>query len=204
MGSKRLFSGAGPEVDDILNRSPSLRRLWEEAQAAHWQIEYRNDGKGSHADRVNKVVSIDWKSIGAGGDPAAKLASLLSHEMGHAGTPYAGEARVEGATRDEYVHRNTQRELAHEGAAAFINARTRDEILASGGPDIEIRGGFDEEYTRIYDQYKAGNISQEEAISRMTYFMALEPQAVEAGRYLTKQEVLERQYNGEWDQREAN
>jgi hypothetical protein len=84
------------------------------------------------------------------------------------------------------------------GAAAFHNARARDEIIANGGPDIGIRGGFDQEYIRIYEQYKSGQISEAEAIDRMTYFMALEPQKVEGGRYLTKQEVQERKYHDEW------
>jgi hypothetical protein len=199
---KRLYSGGGTDVDDILNKSPSLRKLWQEASDANWKIKYRDDKVGSHADRENKVVWINKNDIHAGGDPAAKLATLLAHEIGHAGTPYSAGARIEGNTREEYVGRNTQRELEHEGAAAFHNARARDEIRANGGPDIEMRGGFDEEYRRIYEDYKSGNISQEEAISRMTYFMALEPQAIEAGRYLTKQEVLERRYNGEWNERE--
>ena len=60
------------------------------------------------------------------------------------------------------------------------------------------------EYIRIYEQYKSGQISETEAISRMSYFMALEPQAVEGGRYLTKQEVAEREWRERWQTENAS
>ncbi len=130
------------------------------------------------------------------------MASLLSHEIGHAGTPY--KPVVQSPKEDVYVQKNTAQSMEHEGAAAFHNARARDEIKADGGPDIGIRGGFDDEYIRIYEQYKSGQISETEAISRMSYFMALEPQAVEGGRYLTKQEVAEREWRERWQTENAS
>jgi hypothetical protein len=192
---ERIVSGAGAKIDEMINKSPSLRQLWENAKAQGWQIKFRDKG-GSEADPEDKIVWIDKNDIKDVRNFEIHMSSLLSHEIGHAGTPY--QQRINAATEEEFVHKNTAKDMAHEGAAAFHNARARDEIIANGGPDIGIRGGFDQEYIRIYAQYKSGQITEAEAIERMTYFMALEPQKVEGGRYLTKQEVQERKYHDEW------
>ena len=187
--ASRIVSGAGAAVDEIINKSPSLRQLWQDAKDRGWRIEFRDRG-GSEADPNDSVIWIDRNDIKDVKNFEANMASLLAHELGHAGTPY--KPIVQAATEDEYVGKNTAQSMEHEGAAAFNNARTRDEI------NIGIRGGFDEEYIRIYEQYKSGQITETEAISQMTYFMALEPQAVEGGRYLTKQEVAERDFRERW------
>ena len=192
---KPIVSGAGAKIDEMINKSPSLRQLWEDAKAAGWQIKFRDKG-GSAADPNDGIVWIDKNDIKDVKNFEIHMASLLSHEIGHAGTPF--EKTIQGVDVEDHVRRNTAKDMAHEGAAAFHNARARDEIMANGGPDIGIRGGFDKEYIRIYEDYKAGRISEQEAISRMTYFMALEPQATEGGRDLTKQEVAERKYREEW------
>lgn len=192
---KPIVSGAGAKIDEMINKSPSLRQLWEDAKAAGWQIMFRDKG-GSAADPKDKIVWIDKTDIKDVKNFEIHMSSLLSHEIGHAGTPF--QKTIEGVDVEDHVRRNTAKDMAHEGAAAFHNARARDEIIANGGPDIGIRGGFDQEYIRIYEDYKAGRISEGEAISRMTYFMALEPQAIEDGRYLTKQEVAEREYRRQW------
>jgi hypothetical protein len=195
----KIVSGAGAAVDELLNKSPTLRKIWNDAHDAGWEIKFRDGGKSSEADPNSQTIWINRKDIHAGGDPAAKMASLLAHEVGHAGTPFPTEDRVKASNQDDYVNKNTERSLAHEGAAAFHNAQARDEIKANGGPDIGIRGGFDQEYIRIYEQYKSGQITEADAMSQMAYFMALEPQQIEAGRQITKQEVLERDYRAEWE-----
>ena len=192
---EKIVSGAGARIDEMLNKSPSLRQMWEEAKARGWEIKFRDKGR-SEADPNTTTVWINRNDIKDVANFEKHMASLLSHEIGHAGTPF--KDKIQGVNEEDHVQRNTAKDLAHEGSAAFHNARTRDEIMGNGGPDIGIRGGFDKEYIRIYEDYKAGRISESEAISQMSYFMALEPMATEGGRDLTKQEVLERQYRDDW------
>ena len=139
--ARRIISGAGAAVDEMINKSPSLRQLWQDAKDRGWRIEFRDRG-GSAADPNKSIVWIDRNDIKDVKHFETHMASLLSHEIGHAGTPY--KPVVQSPKEDVYVQKNTAQSMEHEGAAAFHNARARDEIKANGGPDIGIRGGFDD------------------------------------------------------------
>jgi type VI secretion system secreted protein VgrG len=202
-GAKPIESGFGKEVDDLLNQSPTLRRMWEEAKEKGWRIKLAPDDRTSQADHTKNppIIYINPKDIKPGGDWNAKMASLLSHEIGHAGTPQA-VATLPGQTREEFVAKNTELDMQYEGSAAFANARARDEIMMNGGPDIGIRGGFDDEYINIFNEYKAGRITEEEAKDQMADVMAREPaKQLEDGSYLTKKQLSEQSYGEKWDKR---
>jgi hypothetical protein len=95
---------------------------------------------------------------------------------------------------------NTEMSLQHEGAAAFENARARDEIKASTGTDIGIRGGYDQAYIDIYEQYKSGAISEAEAKARMTDLQAVEPEGFDGTRVITRQEAFAADYTRIWNE----
>jgi hypothetical protein len=196
---KKIDTVLDQKVEDLLDLSPSLRRLWEIAKNAGWELEMTNEGKSRAVKSDPPKVLINPADIKEGGDPFAKMASLVAHEMGHAGTPY--QEQIESDNKAEFIARNTAKDLQHEGAAAFINAKARDEIIASGGPDIGIRGGLDEWYISVYEDYKAGRITESQAIDRMAELMAYEPDHEHGWN---KQELLEAKYEEEWKRAHGN
>jgi hypothetical protein len=110
-----------------------------------------------------------------------------------------GNQHVHVRHRPEFVAVNTEMSLEHEGAAAFENARARDEIKTSTGTDIGIRGGYDQAYIDIYEQYKSGAISEAEAKARMTDIQAIEPEGFDGSRVITRQEAFAAEYGKIWD-----
>jgi type VI secretion system secreted protein VgrG len=196
---KKIDTVLDQKVEDLLDMSPSLRRLWEIAKNAGWKLELTNEGKSRAVKSDPPKVLINPADIKEGGDPFAKMASLVSHEMGHAGTPY--QDRIEADNMADFVAKNVAKDLQHEGAAAFVNAKTRDEIIANGGPDIGIRGGLDEWYISVYEDYKAGRITESQAIDRMAELMAYEPDHEDGWN---KQEILVAQYEADWKSEHPN
>ncbi len=198
-------TGLGAKIDDVINRSPTLRQQWAEAKANNWEIKIVPYGSGSEADPNEKKIYIDEQDLAKGGHD---LASLLAHEIGHAATPFP--ERVDYDTKSEYVSKNVQPLMEHEGAAAFENARARDEIMytdgaTEDGPDVGIRGKFDDEYIAIYERYKSGEISEAQAKAEMTEVMSREPAGINPdGTYITKQQFAAQQLSKEWDDRQAN
>jgi hypothetical protein len=65
------------------------------------------------------------------------------------------------------VQRNVDRHLRDEGAANFSNARARDVILQSDGPDIGVAGAQEESYKGIYEAHKNGTLDQDTASEQM-------------------------------------
>jgi hypothetical protein len=197
-----IISGLGEEVDAIINQSPSLKRLWEQAQKNGWRIELDTSQK-SWASKDNSTIYINPNDVQSQGAarPGA-LASLLSHELGHAGTPFPPD--VPGRTREEFVDRNVQQALLHEGAAALTNLEARAEILARGGPDIGVRGGLDEFYLDVFSRYQQGppqGLTRDQAIQLLGQFMGAEPEMKNGAN---KQEVFEILYGQVWDEAHSN
>jgi hypothetical protein len=197
----KISTGMSDKADDILNKSPTLRKKWAEAKANDWKIVEGPPGSGSNANPRTKTISIDKSEVAPGPGYDARMAALLAHEIGHAVTPF-GEP-LPGKNRQDFVEKNVRQSLEHEGAAAFENARARDEILNSKppGPDIEIRGGSDSDYLDTYDAYKAGKLTEAEAKSQMATTWSQEPQDRDkaTGRLRTKEEQLADYYGSEWD-----
>jgi hypothetical protein len=190
----KITSGLGKAIDDIINKSPTMRALWEKAQKEGWQI-VLTDKIGSRADGDGKKLYLNTNDVKKDQPDqiAAKLATLLSHEIGHAATPFSPTMR--GDTREEFVARNTEQDVRHEATAAFLNAQARWEIMNGEppGPDIGIRGGFDDEYKKIYDRYLYGDLTQEQAISEMAAWAAKEPRGHADGTVGTTEEVFARE-----------
>ncbi len=83
--------------------------------------------------------------------------------------------------------------------AALANLEARAEILASGGPDIGVRGGLDEFYQDVYDRLHSNppQLTREQAIRELADYMAAEP---ELDNGTNKQEALEMYFGSKWDE----
>jgi hypothetical protein len=197
-----IQTGLGDKVDDVLNRSPTLRKQWKEAQDKGWQIKVGEYGGGSRADPSTRppTIFVDKQDLAKG---SHDLASLLAHEIGHAARGFP-PGPVPANTLEDYVSKNVRQRLEHEGVAAFENARARHEILNSGGepwqhPDIGIRGRRDEEYIAIYEKFYRGDLTEEQAIALMAEVMGREAAGLNSdGSYYSKEEQAIREATDEW------
>jgi hypothetical protein len=195
----KIVSKLGPEVDDLINRSPTLRRKWEAAVKAEWKIEIVRNNERSYAQPGKKgggKVVINLNDVKPGGDTVGKLTSLLSHELGHAVSD--NKAVIPANNKADFVSKNADRAVDAEGDAAFENARTRDEILENGGRDIEIRGGLDQRYIAIYADFKAGLISEAQARAEMSEVQGSEQGTLDP-KGPTRRQLFEAQYEEAWD-----
>jgi len=146
---KHIETGLGEDIDNIVKKSPTFQKNIIQMQKDGWTIEYGREGKGSYANKSKKKIVIDSKEK----DNPASMASILSHESGHAlykEEPYIQPA---GLTKEEYVKRNAERYLKDEGEATLVNVQVRLEIMQNSGPDIGIIGKNAEKYQYIFDKY---------------------------------------------------
>lgn len=154
-GIKGLFapkgSGLGQDVDDIVNKSPTLKGNIEALQKQGYTISYGEKGKGTYVNKESKSIVIDENSKG---DPMSVVQSL-AHESGHAmytADPYQG---MDGKTRDEYVKANTNSNLKDEGEATITNLIVREELMkADPKMDIGVAGAQSKKYKELYEQNK--------------------------------------------------
>jgi hypothetical protein len=154
-----VATNLGSNVDTVVAQSPALARDVQALKSAGWTIRYTTGSEtGSFTDANRTLIVID----AASSSNAAQAAQSLAHEVGHANhpNPYIPPS---GLTRAEYVARNTDAQLAGEGAATLRNAEARAQILAAGGPDIGIAGAQPTQYDAIYQQYAAGKITRAQA-----------------------------------------
>lgn len=149
-------SGLGSEVDEMVDKSPTLKQNMEDARAKGFNVRYGEKGKGTYLDPETKEIVIDPAEKG---DPAG-IAQSLAHETGHALYEQDAYVDMDGLSKEEYVKRNTMRHLKDEGEATITNIKVREEILAatrkadgSGGTDIGVAGSQGEQYKALYAKY---------------------------------------------------
>jgi type VI secretion system secreted protein VgrG len=194
-GPREINSGLGTATDNILNKSPTLQKEWAALEDKGWKVKFGEAGKGSFADRNGTPPTIVL-------DPNQRnnpslLAETFSHEVGHATHNLPPEAGMEGKTHDQYVQQNLDRHLDDEGAANFNNARAKDEIGGNGGPaDFGINGVQDAKYQAIYNDYKAGNITEEQAKHQMGQVFADGEHTSTNGQ--TYRDYYSKQYEDKW------
>jgi hypothetical protein len=159
-----ITTGLGAAVDTLVGQSPTLTHDLQALQANGWTVRYGHAGEtGSFSRRDQKVIVIDPNEQGQ----PATLAETLAHEAGHAQYTPSAYLPPSGLTKAQYVQRNVDHNLADEGAATLENMETRAQILQHGGPDIGIAGTQPTQYQQIYNRYKAGTITREQACSQI-------------------------------------
>jgi RHS repeat-associated protein len=154
-----------PEVQRVAAMSPTLTDQLNDLHQNGWTIEHGAPGGGCAADRQNQRITVDPNYN------HEQQVQALSHEAGHAGYDFDNQQPVvqptQGMTRDQFVDQNVDRHLYDEGVATMNNNRARDEILQNGGPDIGVAGAGQNDYINTYNDYKAGNLSEQQATHQM-------------------------------------
>ena len=167
-----------PKVRELVKKSPTLRRQIENLPLG-WRIEIGPPGSNDYyCDWDNEKILIRH------GVSAETQVRDLAHEVGHAVTgkpPY--HKPTKGMTKAEYLKLNLDERRISEGHAQFNAAIVRDEIRKAGGPDIRIPGTQTTDYQRVYDDFKKGNITRQEAIEDMGYLMDNERPAGSSTNY---------------------
>ena len=156
--SQFMEEEAGPDVNALVSRSPSLQDELKKLGDDGWEIRYGKLGGGSYAIRdIKNVIVLDENLK----NNSAAYAQVLSHEVGHATYLYQQDL----SSRAAYV----QSTLRDEAAATMNNIRVQREILSNSGIDMGVAGGNYSAYNRAYDVYlKDGDAAAcREAISRV-------------------------------------
>lgn len=145
-------SGLGESVDELIDKSPTLKEDLEQLKKDGWEIEYGSPGTGSTAKRTSepKKVILDGNLKGRPNETV----QVLSHEVGHAIYPY----KADFSSRPAFLNAT----LADEGAATMKNFQVQREVLAATGgkTNIGIAGNPANHgaYNAAYDQFlKDGN-----------------------------------------------
>lgn len=146
-------------VRDLVRLSPTLRRQLEILEAHGWSVG-RGQSGGYFCNRNGQFIRMVERA------DAGREVVELAHEVGHAHFNQLPEVPPTGLSRDEFVRANVARDMVDEGAAQFNAAKVRDE-LAQAGHDAPMPGQHADEYADIYDRYKAGQVSEPEAINEM-------------------------------------
>lgn len=157
-------SGLGREVDEIAEMSEDLIRKIQDVQQGGWLIRYGKRGNGTYADYDEKAIVLD----GDMKDNAPASADALAHEIDHAhpSNPYNdAPSPPMGRGRAEWVADHVNRSLLNEGHAVMAQLTVRHQILQNGGPDINHSAAG--KYLRIYERYREGEFSRDEAEQRV-------------------------------------
>jgi type VI secretion system secreted protein VgrG len=144
-----VTTGLGTDVDEILNKSPSLKAKMKALLDDGWTIDAA-PGNPVECDKEAKIIRIDTD------ESANEQVQSLAHEAGHAAYQTDPEVPMAGKTKQEYVDANLMNDLKDEGEATLSNIEARNEILENGGPDIGIAGNTDNHpaYQESYDNYQ--------------------------------------------------
>jgi uncharacterized Zn-binding protein involved in type VI secretion len=153
----------GMDIDVLASLSPSLSAGLNDLKKKGWRLQVGPAGKGSYCQRAQKVIVLDQNDLKS---PAVAV-QTLAHEAGHAQFKPAPAVPAKGLTRAQYIKANVSRHLDDEGAANFSNARARQEIVAGGGPDIQVAGAQNAKYQQIYRDQQAGRIDRPTAEHQM-------------------------------------
>jgi hypothetical protein len=160
----------------LVRMSESLTEQLNQLLKDGWSVRRGPASGGFFADRVAKEIVIREGT-------AVSEVGEMGHEVGHGVGPEPPEISKNGLTEAEYVRQDVANRMADEGRAQFNAAKVRDEIVSNGGDDPGIPGQQQQQYQDIYDQYKNGNITQEEAEQQMASTMENETTSTTGDNY---------------------
>jgi uncharacterized Zn-binding protein involved in type VI secretion len=163
------------EVRDLIRQSPTLRRQLRDLNNNGWKV--ASEHEPSRIDRAAKEITIRNS-----GGPNSE-AQAISHELGHGYYREPEYVPKDGLSEEEYVRRNTDGAMMDEGRAQFNNAKARDEIRDNSGQDIGMGGTKTNEYGDVYDRYKRGEITEDQASREMGDLMRDETMGTTNQRY---------------------
>jgi hypothetical protein len=155
-------------------------------------IKYGSPGKGTFTS--NRVIVIDPIAKSSG----KTTAQLLAHEAGHATNPVP-LVGMSGLTRAQYIQKDVDASLMDEAGAVLNNLEARDQIQASGGPDIGINGSQRKKYQKIYSDYKASKITRAQAQQQIAQIWGANETTSNTGQNYRK--YYEKFYTRQWNQK---
>jgi hypothetical protein len=131
-----------------------------------------------------------------GGSSSEEIAGKISHEVGHAndGNPFIAPTAT--MTKAQFVQANVDSNMKSEGVAQLNAATTRDEIRKAGGTDPGIPGTQTADYQKVYDDYKAGKITRDVAVTKMSDLMNNEGASTTGKKY---RDNYATEYGKYWD-----
>ena len=157
----RMLSKLDPKVRAIIKNSPTLTRQIQ-------KLEGKVKIKLGPASQKNSYYNHKTKEIVlAPGRSTNAMVSSIAHEVGHANygkVPY--HKPTAGMTKSEYIRKNVQEYMRNEGSAQLNAAIVRDEVKKAGGPTLGMPGSQDAKYVKVYNDYKKGTITRQQAINK--------------------------------------
>ena len=163
----RVLSKVDPKVRELVKKSPTLAR---QIQSLEGKVPFEMGPKGSNDAYYNgkKIVLDPDESIN-------DQVSTIAHEVGHAKygkIPY--HKPTTGMTKTEYIRKNVQEQMRDEGSAQLNAAIVRDEVKKAGGPTLGMPGSQEAKYLKVYNDYKQGTITRQQAIDKNAKLMGNE------------------------------
>lgn len=163
--TQRVLRDFDPQVAQLADKSPTLKAELDQLEKDGWRVTWKSGGKSYYTDHATKDIYLDHSAS------TAEIVGQLAHESGHA---TYGDTAIQprpGMTRDQFVKANVDAAMRSEGVAQLNAAKVRDEVIAAGGADPGIPGTQTAAYQKVYDDFKAHNITRDQAITRMSTLM---------------------------------
>ncbi|MGD8621908.1 MAG: WXG100 family type VII secretion target [Anaerolineales bacterium] len=172
-----VLKNIDPKVRELVKKSPTLSA---QVASLNGKVTYKMGPKGSTKTyfdpKTNQIIIGPAESLNA-------QVSSIAHETGHAKYKAPYHAPVKGMTKTEYIQKNVREQMLDEGNAQFNAAVVRDEVKKAGGPTLKIPGTQGSKYLSAYNDYKAGKITKQQAVSKMADLMANEKTSVDNKPY---------------------
>ncbi|KTR46831.1 type IV secretion protein Rhs, partial [Pantoea ananatis] len=177
------FSGYGKDVDNLVEKSPTMKQDITTLKKRGWVFKEGEAGKGTSADRQGRIITVDKSQM----NNAAKVVQSLSHESGHA----LYKPNIDLSSKNSYLNST----LSDEGAATLNNIRVQREIIANQGGDIGIAGNAanQKDYNSIFDSLQKGDITESAARMKIGRIFG------KGERTSTTKEFYEDYYGGWYD-----
>ena len=184
-----VFSGSARE---LIKQSPTLRSQIFEIEQKNYNFEVSTLDEGYSTDPDTRTIYIDQPHTDAA------TVARIAHEVAHAVLLQQPTIPVtDSMTRDQYVQANVDNFMHNEGEAQFNAAQVRAEVFAASGTHIGLPGTQPFEYLAIYDQFTAGTVTKEQAITKMGDLMGAEQVSTEDNQlYRDNYRVM---FENDWD-----
>ncbi|MGW1738384.1 hypothetical protein ACWCPQ_06185 [Nocardia sp. NPDC001965] len=149
-------------MDLLLGMAGRLTERTFQVMRQGWSIRYGERGGGSFTDSVSREIVIDRDLE----SDAGEALFCLAHEVGHADDPDAGLVLPyrDGESREEWVRRSVHEDLRREGEATLVEIEAVRDLQAVGYRTQRVPPSErDATYEAIYDSYRRGYLSRDEA-----------------------------------------
>ncbi len=184
-----VFSGG---ARDLIKQSPTLRAQIFELEQKNYNFEVSSLDDGYSTDPDTRTIYIDQPHTD--GATVARIA----HEVAHAVLlQQRFIPAADGMTREQYVQANVDNFMHNEGEAQFNAVQVRAEVFAASGSHLGLPGTQPFEYLAIYDKFKAGALTKEQAIDQMGGLMGAEQVSTEDNQLY--RDNYKQMFENDWD-----